>query len=189
MKYYIDTENVGPAGLMGIGKLSPSDEVILFARGPLSKKITQAATNTHARITIQPVTGDTKNAMDFVIVALVGMNAQPGVIVSKDQGYTPAVMLMQSKGITVMEAKSIDDALLFQNAGKINNTDTGHNIEQPPKKKEKIRNIRSEIGVVLAEEMPDKKKRHKAIERALKGNVKSLSISKEGKARIRQILA
>lgn len=185
MKYYIDTENVGPGGLVGIGKLCMDDEVILFARGPLSKKITKLATDTNARITVQPVTGSTKNAMDFTIVALAGMTAQPGVIISKDMGYTPAVMLLKSRGIDIMETKSIDDALLLQ----------GHAVKKTPqkkktskKKKRKTRNIRSEIGFVLAEEMNSKRERRKAIGKALSGEVDSISISAERKQRIRKIL-
>lgn len=181
MKYYIDTENVGPQGLCGIGKLCMDDEVILFARGPLSKKITRLATDTNAQITVQPVTGATKNAMDFTIVALAGMTAQPGVIISKDKGYTPAVMLLKSRGIDIMETKSIDDALLLQ----------GHAVKKTPKKKKcKIRNIRSEIGLVLIEEMHNqsKKKRRNAIDKALSGGVDSLNISAERKQRIRKIL-
>lgn len=131
--------------------------------------------------------GTTKNALDFTLVALAGMTAQPGVIISKDKGYTPAVVLLKSRGIDILETKSIDDALLLQ----------GHAVKKTPqkkktpkKKKSKTRNIRSEIGEVLAEEMRNhsKGKRRKAIDKALSGEVDSINISAERKQRIRKIL-
>ena len=103
--YFIDYENVGPRGLNGIDKLTSADEVYFFhftGTGDVKFDNLHNLAISKAKTQIIRLSTHDKNAMDFQIVAmmglLVGKHEEKAVynIVSNDKGYLSAVECLKN---------------------------------------------------------------------------------------------
>lgn len=103
--YFIDYENVGPKGLNGIEKLTASDEVYFFhfvGTGDIKYENLHNLAVSKAKTQIIRLSTHDKNAMDFQIVAmlglLVGKYEEKAIynIVSNDKGYLSAIECLRN---------------------------------------------------------------------------------------------
>lgn len=106
MKFFIDFENVGTAGLKGIEKLSGRDCVVLFISDHTTEKgVMKMLSSTRARIRIEYVSTTAKNAMDFCLISSVGAEIARGrkniCIVSSDRGYNAACSFWSEHGVEI----------------------------------------------------------------------------------------
>ena len=114
--YFIDYENVGPKGLRGIEQLTSSDEVYFFhysGTGDVKYDNLHNLAISKARTQIIRLSTHDKNAMDFQIVAmmglLVGKYEEKAVynIVSNDKGYLSAVECLKNTVSTKLKINTV----------------------------------------------------------------------------------
>lgn len=123
MKRYflIDTENVGKKGFEELeGKLNQTDYLVVAhntTHGNLSHAIATAIEKSGASIRMISFHDSGKNAMDFTLVAQLGLLiASEGkcakyYLISKDKGYQAAVALLVDQGYDISIHPSILDAV------------------------------------------------------------------------------
>ena len=114
----IDFENVNLNGIAGIKKLGAQDSVYFFFNNK-----SKIDFNTHIVLeklecekVYQLVSGNTKNALDFLLVERLGElvvndNEAEYFIISNDGGFDAVVKHLRAKNISVARKKSIADAL------------------------------------------------------------------------------
>ncbi len=114
--FFIDYENVGPKGLKGIDKLTSNDEVYFFhyiGSGDIKFENLSNLAASKARTQVIRLSTHDKNAMDFQIVAmlglLVGKYEEKAVynIVSNDKGYLSAVECLKNTVSSRLKIQSI----------------------------------------------------------------------------------
>ena len=123
MKRYflIDTENVGKKGFEELeGKLNQTDYLVVAhntTHGNLSHTIATAIEKSGASIRMISFHDSGKNAMDFTLVAQLGLLiASEGkcakyYLISKDKGYQAAVTFLKAQGYDISIYPSILDAV------------------------------------------------------------------------------
>ncbi len=103
--YFIDYENVGPSGLYGIDNLTSSDEVYFFhytGAGDIKYNNLHSMAMSKARTQVIKLSTHNKNAMDFQIVAMLGLlvgkyeERAHYRIISNDKGYLSAVECLKN---------------------------------------------------------------------------------------------
>lgn len=103
--YFIDYENVGPKGLYGIEELSSADEVYFFhyvGVGDIKYDNLSSLAGAKARTQVIRLSTHDKNAMDFQIVAMLGLlvgkyeERASYNIVSNDKGYLSAIECLKN---------------------------------------------------------------------------------------------
>lgn len=114
MKYFVDMENVGLAGLAGAEKLEPDDELILFVSDhSATKDVLKALYHVEASVHFRYVSTTAKNAMDFVLVSCIGVSLAKGedtvCIVSKDHGYEAVRTFWRERGVDIKFAPNVSD--------------------------------------------------------------------------------
>lgn len=123
--YLIDSENIGVSFINKIDKIGKHDKVIVFESNKTAKMTFRDAfklSNYINKIETVHVNNGTPNAMDFIIVTLLGQlitldKSAIYIIVSNDKGYDVAINYWKSKGAIVRRHTSLeyDDLTLKSN--------------------------------------------------------------------------
>ncbi len=118
MIFLIDFENVNLNGVAGIKKLSAQDSVYFFFNNK-----SKIDFNTHivlekleCKKVYQLVNGNTKNALDFLLVERLGElvandNTADYFIISNDGGFDAVVKHLRANNIIIARKKSVAEAL------------------------------------------------------------------------------
>ena len=108
MTYLVDYENVPNTGIDGIENLTSSDNVIIFLNenNTFKAKTHIKLENAVAKKDYIFVTSKSANALDFQLVAYLGMLCaekpqERYVIVSNDQGYDSAIKFLKGRNFKV----------------------------------------------------------------------------------------
>lgn len=108
MTYLVDYENVPNTGIDGIENLTTSDNVIIFLNenNTFKAKTHIKLENAVAKKDYIFVTSKSANALDFQLVAYLGMLCaekpqERYVIVSNDQGYDAAIKFLKGRNFKV----------------------------------------------------------------------------------------
>lgn len=115
--FYIDFENTGIAGLMGLESLSAKDELVILytaKANSLTFDVHRGLMTTPAKVRLIKAIAGTPNALDFQLASLLGYdvkrcgNRADYFIISKDKGYTPLPFFWASEnGASVIRAETI----------------------------------------------------------------------------------
>lgn len=108
----IDYENVNGERLAGLGPVKKNSQVIVFYSGSVTAPeqrgdVKRFAGTASGNVTCEKVVTGTKNALDFQLVAKLGLlanegqGAQPFHIVSNDTGFDCAVSYLKGQGFNV----------------------------------------------------------------------------------------
>lgn len=117
---FVDFENVGLPGLLGIDQLGAEDTVFLFSGAQAAKlSIEDANSLFNAAATVQLILNKQlgKNATDFVVSAYLGYKLgldefEEYYVISKDKGYEPALLAMRELTKNrISQADSIEAAV------------------------------------------------------------------------------
>lgn len=119
--FLIDTENVGKKGFEELeGKLNQTDYLVVAhntTHGNFSHAIASALEKSGASIRMISFHDSGKNAMDFTLVAQLGLliategKCAKYYLISKDKGYQAAVALLVDQGYDISIHPSILDAV------------------------------------------------------------------------------
>lgn len=110
--YYVDYENVGSIGLLGLEKLTGSDRLILFFSDhadTIKMEIVQALMKTPCQVEFHKIERGTQNALDFQLITMlysVETGKEPCYIISKDNGYDASIKMAQKLNRKYVQRKN-----------------------------------------------------------------------------------
>lgn len=152
---FVDTENVGQSWTSLITHLKEGDEIVLLSSSD-SVKVSYSSLsqvqNCKGKITFEKTEAGTPNALDFQLVALLGIKAtktNESIIISKDKGYDAAIKKLNEKGYLVQRMNSIEATSYLKTGKSITEKEVKKEVEAetvtttqptPAKKKTKIKN-------------------------------------------------
>lgn len=119
---FVDVENVG--SLIDKNKaevLTSNDKLVLFVNERdkvLRRKIAYELADIRAAIEICTFSATHKNALDFTIVASIGLRAPEAdevIIVSKDMGYQSSIDLFRKNGINIKQVACFQELFVTEN--------------------------------------------------------------------------
>ena len=114
--FLIDFENVGDSGIVGMSKLTPADEVVIFYgqnNNSISFMSHEMILLANCQVTIEKCDKSAKNYLDFQLVSYLGFRVgqesfEQVVIVSKDQGFDAVVDFWKPRNINIARQVAID---------------------------------------------------------------------------------
>ncbi len=148
--YYVDYENVGSNGLLGLEKLTKEDRLILFFSDhadTIKMEIVQALMKTPCQIEFYKIERGTQNALDFQLITMlytVETGKEPCYIISKDNGYDASIKMAQRLNLKHVQRKNtIDQAARMEKGEKVPEYSEGPVMEE----KGPIPHVKAEEGL------------------------------------------
>lgn len=122
--YYVDYENVGSIGLLGLEKLTGNDRLILFFSDhadTIKMEIVQALMKTPCQVEFHKIERGTQNALDFQLITMLytlETGKEPCYIISKDNGYDASIKMAQKLNLRYVQRKNTIEQATRQEKGE-----------------------------------------------------------------------
>ena len=122
--YYVDYENVGSIGLLGLEKLTGDDRLILFFSDhadTIKMEIVQALMKTPCQVEFHKIERGTQNALDFQLITMLytlETGKEPCYIISKDNGYDASIKMAQKLNLKYVQRKNTIEQATRQEKGE-----------------------------------------------------------------------
>ena len=122
--YYVDYENVGSNGLLGLEKLTKDDRLILFFSDhadTIKMDVVQSLMKTPCQVEFYKIERGTQNALDFQLITMlytVETGKEPCYIISKDNGYDASIKMAQKLNLRHIQRKNTIEQATRQEKGE-----------------------------------------------------------------------